>query len=138
MNEKIIKALIVEDVFLIQRLLENILGPYAQCIGVANGVDAVNAYTSHYFNGEPFDLVCLDIFLPGMDGIEVLQSIRDFEGEINLEDKERTKIVMVTSMANHNMMKKAHQIGCNGYITKPFSKDEILSTLLTLGLIRSY
>ncbi|MCB0281034.1 MAG: response regulator [Calditrichae bacterium] len=138
MSNKTIKALIVEDVFLIQRLLENILGPYAKCLGVANGTDAINTYTSHYFNGEPFDLVCLDIFLPGMDGIEVLQSIRDFEDEINIDANERTKIVMVSSMANHNMIKKAHQIGCNGYITKPFSKDEILNTLLTLGLIHSF
>lgn len=136
MSEKSIKALIVEDVFLIQRLLEHIMGPYAECKGAQNGKDALSIFTNEFFNGEPFNLVCLDIYLPEMDGIEVLQSIRTFEDEIRLSPEERTKIIMVSSLANQNIIKKAHKIGCDGYITKPFSKEEIITVLQNIGLIK--
>ena len=136
MEQKTIKALIVEDVFLIERLIEHIIGPYAVCKSVQNGKDAVSLFTKEYFNGEPFNLVCLDIYLPEMDGIEVLQGIRSFEDEIRIKEDERTRILMVTSLANQNIIKKARKIGCDGYITKPFSKDQIIDELVRLKLIK--
>lgn len=135
MNEKPIKALIVEDVFLIQRLIAHLIQDYAECKPAENGKDAINLFTSEYFNGVPFNLVCLDIYLPEMNGIEVLKSIRAFEEEIRLKEDERCKIVMVSSSSNHNMVNSAKKVGCDGYVTKPFTKNEVIAELLRLKLI---
>ncbi|KAA3617632.1 MAG: response regulator [Calditrichaeota bacterium] len=135
MREKL-KVLIVEDVFLIQRMLQKLILEYADCQSAENGKKAVELYTSEYFNGEPFDVIFLDIFMPEMDGIEVLQSIRLFEDELKMKPEEKINIIMVTSMSNNNMIQKAKNLGCNGYITKPFSREQIISELKRLGLVK--
>ncbi len=134
MEEKI-KALIVEDVLLIQRMLQKLTAEYTESQAVMNGKDAVELFTSEYFNGGPFDLIFLDIFVPEMNGVEVLESIRAFEKELKMKDHEKVKIIMVTSMSNSNMIEKTRKLGCNGYITKPFSIDQIVDELKRLGLI---
>ena len=130
-----LKALIVEDVFLIQRMIQKLSTNFADCQGVQNGKDAIELYTSEYFNGNPFDFIYLDIYMPEMDGIEVLQSIRTFEDELKMKEEDRVKIIMVTSMSTSGMVQKARKLGCNGYVTKPFSKDQIINELKRLGLI---
>jgi len=131
-----IKALIVEDVFLIQRILQKLTIDYADCHTAQDGLIAVETYKSEYFNGDPFDLIYLDIYIPEMDGIEVLESIRSFEDELKIKEEEKVKIVMVTSLSHSNMIKKARKLGCDGYVTKPFSKDQIINELKRLGMIK--
>lgn len=135
MADKKIKALIVEDVLIIQRLLEHILGDKAECIAVTDGKSAVQRFSQEYFNGVPFNLVCLDIFLPEMNGLDVLSYIRNFESEIKLKEDERSKIVMVTSVSSANTIKQAREKGCNGYIIKPFSIEDVQEELSRLDLI---
>ncbi|RMH63555.1 MAG: response regulator, partial [Calditrichaeota bacterium] len=52
-----IKVLIVEDVFLIQRLIERYIKPYGEIHKADNGVKALALFTEHFFNGEPFKLI---------------------------------------------------------------------------------
>jgi len=134
--DKTIKALIVEDVLLIQRLIERFMVSHADCITVADGKMALDLFTSHYFNGDPFNLVCLDIYLPKVNGLAVLENIRNFENEIRLSEEEKSKVIMISSLSNQNMIKKAKTLGCNGYITKPFSKEDVVEELTRLGLIK--
>jgi len=137
MSQGKIKTLIVEDVIIIQRLLKHILGDRAECITETNGQSAVKRFSNEYFNGVPFNLVCLDFFLPEMNGLDILSYIRSFEDEIKLKKEERTKIMMVTSVSTPKTIKQAREMGCDAYIIKPFSIDDVQNELVRLGLVKT-
>ncbi len=132
---KDIRALIVEDVFLIQRVIERFIEPYGTFRVSNNGRSALKEYAEYFFNGDAFNLVCLDIYLPEVNGLEVLKHIRDFEKEIRLSEEERSKIIIISSVTHPGTIQQAYDLGCDYYITKPFSKDDILKALKKLKLI---
>ncbi len=132
---KNIRALIVEDVFLIQRVIERFIEPYGTFRVSNNGKEALKIYAEYFFNGEAFNLVCLDIYLPEMNGLKVLKHIREFEKEIHLSEDERSKIVIISSVTHPGTLQQAYDLGCDYYITKPFSKDDVVRALKKLKLI---
>ncbi len=135
MGDRKLRALIVEDVFLLRRMLERIISPYCDIVSTDNGEAAFEKYSESFFDGMPFDVICLDIYMPRMDGLETLQNIRTFEEEIKLKQEDKVKIIMITSLSNHNNVDKALKLGANNYITKPFAKEDVLATMKKLGLI---
>jgi len=72
------------------------------------------------------DLILLDIMLPGMDGYEVCQKIRQ-EKELN-----QTKIVFLSAMARSIDVAKGMGLAANEYITKPFSNDYVVGVIKEL------
>lgn len=71
-----------------------------------------------------FDLVTLDINMPGMNGIETLQKIREVHPEI--------KVVIVSASAVSDTVKQAVVLGANDFIVKPIDHDRLLDTVLRL------
>lgn len=85
---------------------------------------------THYLNGEEafeaaskesFDLVITDVKMPGMDGFELVQRIR--QGTPN----QKTPLIMLTSMGNENDIARGLRLGANDYMLKPFSPTELLA-----------
>jgi CheY-like chemotaxis protein len=66
------------------------------------------------------ELILLDIRLPGMDGWEVLETLRDM-GKL-----EGSAVIMLSAHATPSTADKAFELGCKGYITKPFSPDQLV------------
>ena len=75
------KALIVEDDFTSRLLLQGLLQPFGVCHVCINGKEAVEAFKIALDQKEPYDLVCLDIMMPEMDGQTALKEIRAIEGQ---------------------------------------------------------
>ncbi len=67
---------------------------------------------------EPFDLIILDLMLPGMDGIEVCKRLK--------EDGCKTPIIMLTARGAEEDKIEGFEAGADDYITKPFSLKELL------------
>ena len=124
------KFLIVEDIALMQKYSKKILSPYAQCDIASNGEEALKAYVQASLDNEPYDVIFLDIMLPGINGLQILERIRGSEHSEN-----RVKIIIVTALNNCNFVSKAIEGGCDGYIVKPFNNDDIERHLKTLNLI---
>lgn len=72
---------------------------------------------------EVVDLVLLDVMLPGMDGLTVLDCIRQ---QPDLDD---TAVVMLTAQAGESGHLAAFRRGADGYLTKPFDVDALLDTV---------
>jgi two-component system cell cycle response regulator DivK len=72
---------------------------------------------------EKFDLILMDIQLPGKDGYETTKKIR------NSEKNEQTQIIAVTSFAMLGDKKKDLDAGCNGYIEKPINPETLIIDL---------
>lgn len=127
------KTLIVEDDFLARALLSTLLSEYGPCHLVVDGEEAVSAIGKANDKGEPYDLVCLDIMMPVMDGQEALEKIRSIEKERGISPG--CNIFMVTALDDEENKKKAESSGCQAYLTKPLNKKLIVQKLEELNLI---
>ncbi|MBX3006785.1 MAG: response regulator [Melioribacteraceae bacterium] len=130
------KSLVVEDDFVSRLVLQKMLAPYGQCDTAVNGVEAVNAFNLAMTEGEPYDLICLDIMMPEMDGKEALKIIREKEKEFNIHPSNETKIVMITALDTPKEVLEAYyKGGCTSYLIKPIEKLKIKNALKDLKLI---
>ena len=116
------RILIVDDEPVNRRVLENHLRLAGYSIEEANnGQEALNLIE----NSPPFDLVLLDIMMPGMSGFEVCEQIRTKYLTSELP------IVMLTAKNRVSDLVTGFSAGANDYLTKPFSKNELLSRIKT-------
>lgn len=129
------KTLIVEDDFVSRRILQSILSPYGTCDIAVNGREALMAFLMAWDEGEPYDLICLDIMMPGMDGHETLRRIREIEQKRVIKPFEGVKIIITTALSEFNEIKRAFENQCDSYLIKPITKENLIATLEQLGLI---
>lgn len=129
------KGLIVEDDFTSRKLLLAFLGKHGSCDVAVDGKEAINAFETAFREGEPYDLICLDIMMPEIDGHGVLRSIRDFEEKNNVRPEKRVKIVMTSALGDPKNVLNAFQSGCEAYLEKPLDKSSLMTELQKLGLV---
>ena len=129
------RTLIVEDIKFLGIVLQRILEPISESDWAPDGEKAIELYTKAFYRNEPYDLICLDIMLPKMDGEEVLKTIREFEDALNLPSEKRVKIIMITSLSDKRHVCSAMDCGCDSYITKPFERGTIIEQVEKVGLI---
>ncbi|MES9995527.1 response regulator [Desulfovibrio aminophilus] len=130
------RALIVEDEFTSRRLLENILAPYAEGMSVTNGEEAVAAFAEGLVEGKPFDLVCMDIMMPSMDGQQAVRTIRQLESASGVKPADEAKIIMITALDDpKNVVSAYYHGGAAAYLTKPINVREFLDLIRDMGLI---
>ena len=72
------------------------------------------------------DLILLDITLPGMDGFEVCQTVR------NIPEQQHTKIIFLSAMGRDMDIAKGMAIGADAYIRKPFSNADVVKMVKEL------
>mgnify|MGYP001440927456 CR=1 FL=1 len=130
------KTLVVEDDFTSRLVLQKMLSPYGQCDVAVNGLEAVQAFDIAMNEQKPYDLICLDIMMPEMDGKEALKIIREKEKELNISPKDETKIIMVTALDTaHEVIEAYYKGGCTSYLVKPIERKKILKAITELGLV---
>ena len=130
------KTLIVEDDFTSRLLLQELLKGYGPSHIAITGQEAVTAAGLALAFGEPYDLICLDIMMPEMDGHAALKLIRALEEDAGIWDTYRAKIVMITALLEdaHNAT-AAHMSLCDAYLAKPVDITKLLKILRQLALI---
>jgi two-component system chemotaxis response regulator CheY len=129
------KTLIVEDDFTSRLLLQEFLNPYGPSHIAVNGAEAVEAVTAALDAGEPYDLVCLDIMMPEMDGQTALKLIRGMEEASGIFSTKGAKIIMTTALDSYKNIVDAFHGLCDAYLTKPIDRAKLLDELRKLKLI---
>ena len=128
------KCLIAEDDLLVRTSLETILSEVCECHPMVNGLDAVSAFKTALDQGEPYDLVCLDIMMPEMDGLQVLKAIRELEKGTGIDDLAAVKVIMITLMQDPDHVLGAYREGCEAYIVKPVDRSILFQEMDKLAL----
>ncbi len=129
------RVLIVEDDFISRKLLEEILSPYGKCDIAVDGKGAIEAYKMSWLRNEPYDLICMDIMMPNVDGYEALVKIREIEKERGIKDRREVKVIMTTALDDPKTVVKAfYKGGATSYIVKPISSRRLLHEMHKLGL----
>ena len=129
------KALIVEDDFSCRLLLQELLKQYGESHVVVNGCEAVSVCKEAIKNGERYDLICLDIMMPEMDGQTALKKIRQLEDDADIKSSERSKIFMTTALDDVKTIMGSFYELCDGYLVKPFSRQTLEAELRKFSLI---
>ena len=75
------KILLAEDDFASRKFMDKQLSRYGECDVMVDGEEAVDAFLMALEDDEPYDLACLDVMMPVMDGYQVLKAIRDIEAQ---------------------------------------------------------
>ncbi|MBF0178985.1 MAG: response regulator [Magnetococcales bacterium] len=130
------KILIADDEPHNRLLMEKILGPYGTCDLTVTGEEAVDACELALTDQEPYDLICLDIMMPEMDGQEALTRIRDLERTHGIDESHEAVIFMVTALNTEEQVVKAFfHGGCTDYIAKPVTRGALLEKLHQYSLL---
>jgi two-component system chemotaxis response regulator CheY len=130
-----VKTLLVDDEFASRTLLQGILSPFGPCHITVTGEEAVSAFQMAIADKSPYDLICMDIRMPGMGGIEATRRVRLIEEEHGILSTRGVKIVMATAVENPKEVMQSFGALCDGFFVKPIEGVELLAKLRELGLI---
>lgn len=112
------KILVVDDAMFMRKVIRKVLeeGGYPDIIEAQNGTQALAL-----FQEEEPDLVLLDITMPGISGIQVLEEIK--------RRKPAATVVMCSAVGQESMICKAIELGAADFIVKPFKQEDFLKTV---------
>lgn len=129
------KILIAEDDFASRMFLYKFLRSYGECDLTVDGIEAVEAFLMAHDAGKPYDLICLDIMMPKVDGIKALKAIRDIEKQKNLLEKDGVKVIMTTALNDTDSVHNSFSAGCEVYASKPIDTAKFIDVMKKLELI---
>jgi CheY-like chemotaxis protein len=115
------KILLAEDNVVNQKLMLRILEGDGHQVHLAeNGKVAVELFKRH----DDFNVILMDINMPVMSGIEATKQIIEYDNNVLM-----IPIIAVTANVCAETEKECYQVGMNGFLMKPFSKELLFKTL---------
>jgi two-component system, chemotaxis family, chemotaxis protein CheY len=130
------KMLIAEDDFVARRIIKDVTSPYGDCDVVVDGKEAVRAFKLAWDEDKPYDLVCLDIMMPNLDGLEALKQIRAMEKELGIRGSKEVKVIMTTALDDpKTVFHSFYRSGATSYLVKPITRKKIVQEMMQLGLL---
>ncbi|NOR10592.1 MAG: response regulator [Desulfovibrionaceae bacterium] len=128
------KILITEDNFVARKILSNFLQKYGSVDVAADGIETVEAIQYALKKNEPYNLICLDIHMPRMDGFEALCAIRAHEEEAGLTGTQQSKIIITTGLDDTKTVLTSFRRQCDAFLNKPITLEKIEAEMKKLGL----
>ncbi len=132
-----LRALVVEDDFMVRQIVRDILEQNGAVVDIAvNGEEAVQAFRVAWRKQLPYDLLCMDIMMPVMDGQDALVKIREVEKSLGIVGPDEVKVIMLTALDDaKTVMKAYYKGGATSYIVKPIEKERLINEMQAIGLI---
>ena len=119
------RILIAEDDFASRKLLLKFMSEYGECDVTVDGMEAIDAYLMSLEEKEPYDLICLDVMMPVMDGLTATKTIRSLERQ----DAKTIPIIAMTANAFREDAEKCMEAGMNAHLAKPLDDEKIKQTI---------
>lgn len=130
-----LRMLLVEDDFASRILLQTFLSSYGECHIAVNGREAVEIFRYGLERGQRYDLICMDIMMPEMDGREAVRQIRALEEEHGIPSSSGAKIVMTTAVDDVKEVIRCFHELCDSYLIKPIDLAQLLGQMRAYELI---
>jgi len=118
------RVLVVDDDAVSPTVLEDTLSRYGKVSACADGSEAVGAARLALDRGEPYHLICMDISMPVMNGLDALQLLREYEAQA--ANNTRAKVIVITGTEDSVTINEAFSRLCDAYIVKPIDTEELL------------
>ena len=132
-----VRCLVVDDDELGRELIAQYLEGVAVCDMAENGFQAVEMFRAAFEGGNPYDLMILDIVMPGMDGCAAAKEIRLIEKEWGVSINEGVNIIVLSSLNTPGDVIQAYVSAKSAaHLVKPVQPDKLLSALNKLGMCK--
>jgi two-component system, chemotaxis family, chemotaxis protein CheY len=129
------RVLIVEDDFVGSRLMKKFLEAECFCHLAFDGREAIEAFEAALKEEKPYDLLCLDIMMPEVSGIDVLKTVRRIEEKSGIPPEKGVKVIMTTAMNDADVIVESFNARCDGYVVKPIRKEMLFEEIENLCLL---
>lgn len=129
------RCLIAEDNLTCRAILTGFLKSKFECDYATNGKETIKLFRESHEKNRPYSLICLDIAMPQVDGLEALRDIRQYERISNVSAHHETKVFMITAISSPSAVCEAmYNGGAQGYIVKPLSVKVLNTHFKQAGL----
>ena len=118
-TEQCARVLVVDDNEVVRRALKGVIAHDEELLVVGEASSGTSALES--IKALQPDLVCLDIVLPGVDGLTVLRQVR--------QEYPAMRVVLITGQATADVVAQARELGAHGFVVKPFNADKVLKSI---------
>lgn len=128
------RLLLVDDNIIHRKLSEKLFAPFGETVVAGSGAEAVTLFDQELAADKVFDVVILDMLMPGMDGMETLRQMRALEKLKGLTPDQCSKILISSHDTDPELQRQAEIAGCNRYYPKKISKDGVAAMLGEFGI----
>ncbi len=129
------RILIVDDDFVSRAKLGALLCDYGVCFVAGDGHQALDMFEKAHDQSVNYDLITMDIDMPGMSGHEVLSRIREWEEAHHVYQQGHcAKVLMSTSLQSRTDIVSSFREGCEGYLRKPVTPEKLAEALAAIDI----
>ena len=130
-----LRILLGEDDVACRLLLQTFLARYGDCHVAVNGREAVDLFRTSFDRGSRYDLICMDIMMPEMDGREAVRQIRALEESRGIRSPFGSTIFMTTTVQEIREVFHCFRELCDAYLLKPIDLGQLLSKMSFFQLV---
>lgn len=130
-----LRVLLAEDDYASRLLLQTFLSRFGECKAAVNGREAVQSARSALERGQGYDLICMDIMMPEMDGRDAVREIRQMEEAHGVTSTHGAKIIMTTAIGDIKVVSRCFWELCDAYLVKPIDLAELLGKMTSWQLV---
>lgn len=130
-----LRILLVEDDFTSRVMLQGLLLPYGNCHVAVNGREAVEAFRAVFATSGQYDLICMDVRMPEMNGTEAVRQIRAIEEAQGILSSSGVKIFMTTAICDLKTVNSSYGSLCDAYLLKPIDGVQLKQHLEDFRLL---
>lgn len=125
------RILIVDDETVSLTKLKTLLSIYGDCDLASCGEQAIQLFKKAEAEAKPYNLITMDIQMPGMSGQDAVAAIRDLE---KIKSLSPTRIVMVVIASDMKAISASMKSGADALLVKPFTEDSIREVVNRLSV----
>ena len=129
------KTLVVDDLRPSSRVIQPIVGKYGQCDTVNELRAIAEAFNKAWTDNTPYNLVCVDVKPPKVDGEQVLRLVRAMEEKMRLTAEQRARVILVTADYEQKTAERLRNLGCDAVFVKPINRKQLQEWLTKLNLV---
>jgi two-component system, chemotaxis family, chemotaxis protein CheY len=133
---RLLRLLLVEDDAASRLLLKTFLSRYGECHLANNGREAVEMARAALERGRKYDLICMDIMMPEMNGRDAVRQVRALEEAHGMLPASGAKIIMTTAVHDMKEVIRCFEEFCDGYLMKPIDLGNLLGQMKSHQLIQ--
>jgi CheY-like chemotaxis protein len=129
------RILVIDDDYTCRVQTKALLGDLGDCDGASTGTIGLELFKLAHAESCPYQLVVLDIDMPGMDGLEVLSQLRQWEEQNDkFQEGRAAKVMMLSALDDGRTVFSSFSTGCEMYFVKPLSPAKLADALKNAGL----